>query len=93
MIYNHDHSVLKSQDCRTDLSSCVQLAHHAVVGEVVGHEEGGADGTAVGVSSAAIWREEAEVELPVVPVDRVIKGDEDHLRHFFRLKAARYRVS
>ena len=70
----------------------MQFAHHAVVGEVVGHEEGGADGTAIGVFPAAVRREETEVELPVVPVHRVVKGDEDHLRHFFRLEASWYGV-
>lgn len=60
------------------MSLTMQLLDGGVVGVLVGHEEGGLDGAAVGVDAAI---EHHLVEIVVVVVDGVIKGDRNHLRH------------
>lgn len=69
-------------------AASVQLAHHAVVREVVGYEQRRRRRTAVGVPPASIRREEAEVKVPVVPVDGIIEGDQNHLGHLLRFEAS-----
>ena len=49
----------------------VEVVHLAVVGPLVGHEEGGSDGAAVGVQSIL---KESLVEISVEIVDGIVKG-------------------
>lgn len=60
------------------VSLTVQLLDGSVVGVLMGHEEGGLDGATVRVDAAI---EDELVEIVVVVVDGVIKGDRNHLWH------------
>ena len=55
----------------------VEVVHLAVVRPLVGHEEGGSDGAAVGVDSLL---KQSLVEISVEIIDSVVKGKKNKLR-------------
>lgn len=57
----------------------VEVLHLAVVRPLVGHVEGGTDGTAVGVDASLL--EQVHVQLLVQVVDRVVEGEQHDLGH------------
>ena len=52
--------------------------HLSIVSPLVGHVEGGLDGTSIGVESSS---EEIFIELLVQIVDSIVEGEEDKLRN------------
>ena len=54
----------------------VEVVHLAVVGPLVGHEERGSDGAAVGVQSLP---KQSVVEISVEIIDGVVKGQDNKL--------------
>jgi hypothetical protein len=60
----------------------IEVLHLAVIGPLVRHVEGRADGAAVGVVAALL--EQVGVQALVEVVDRVIEGQEDDLRYLLR---------
>ncbi len=72
---------------RGDLvAALVHVLHGRVVGVLVGDEERGLDGAAVGVEPLAV--EDLVVELDVGDVDGVVERDGDHLRDLLRVEVA-----
>lgn len=63
------------------MSIGIEVLHLAVVRPLVGHVEGGTDGTTVGVNTPLL--EQVAVELLVQVVDRVVEGEQHDLRHLF----------
>lgn len=57
----------------------MEFLYRTVVSVLVGHEKGSLDGTTVGVLSVGV--KDVVVEIHVVTIDCIIKGDGDHLRH------------
>lgn len=60
----------------------IEILNLAVVGPLVGHVEGGRDGTAVGILSSLL--EQVGIETLVQVVHRIVEGQEDDLRYFLR---------
>lgn len=60
----------------------IEILNLAVVGPLVGHVEGGRDGTAVGVLSSLL--KQVGIETLVQVVHGVVKGEKDDLRYFLR---------
>lgn len=60
----------------------IEILNLAVVGPLVGHVEGGRDGTAVGVLPSLL--EQVGVETLVQVVHGIVEGQEDDLRYFLR---------
>ena len=65
-----------------------QLLHHRVVGVLVRHVERPVNRTPVGVLVVG-GEQLVLVQRPVLVVDGVVEGDDDHLRHLLRVHAAR----
>lgn len=64
-----------------------QFLHMSVVGVFMREEEGGSDGTSIRIS--AIGGEDFLVYFPVLIVDSIVKGKDDHLRCLFRSQISR----
>ena len=59
------------------MSGSVQILHLAVIGPLVRHVESGRNGAAVGIEVACF--EEILVQILVEIIDRIVKGQQDHL--------------
>ena len=59
-----------------------QFVHHGVIGKLMGHKKCAMNGTAIGIFVLA-GKDSLLVQLPVVVVDRIVKGDVNELGNVF----------
>ena len=59
-----------------------QLVHHGVIGKLMGHKKCAMNGTAIGIFVLA-GENTLLVQLPVIIVDRIVKGDVNELGNVF----------